>query len=132
MNAHGFQMGIVPSDLQRSLTFYRDVLQLPPMDPLPLGDGMALHRFAVGDAIVKLIEQPEPVTAKPPPAERFGMVGIRWFTFYLDPGDIDDCMKRCEAAGAEIQMPLTQIRDGLRVSIVGDPDGNSVELVEQT
>ena len=41
-------------------------------------------------------------------------------------------MKRCEAAGAEIEMPLTQIREGLRVAIVGDPDGNSVELVEQT
>ena len=131
MHVFGFQMGIVPSDLQRSLAFYRDVLQLTPMELLPLGDGMALHRFAIGDAILKLIEQPTPVETAPK-AERFGMTGIRWFTFYLDPGDIDKVMKRCEDFGGEIQMPLTQIREGLRVSIVGDPDGNSVELVEQS
>ena len=131
MNAHGFQMGIVPSDLQRSLAFYRDVLQLPAMDLLPLGDGMALHRFSVGDSIVKLIEQPTPVETAAK-AERFGMTGIRWFTFYLDPGDIDTAMERCEAAGAEIEMPLTEIRPGLRVSLVSDPDGNTVELVENT
>ena len=131
MNASGLQVGLVPSDLQRSLMFYRDVLQLPPGDTIPLGEGMALHVFKVGDAIVKLLEQPTPVTAKPA-APRFEMTGIRWFTFYLDPGDIDTAMQRCEAAGAEIEMPLTEIRPGLRVSLVSDPDGNTVELVENT
>jgi len=131
MNASGLQVGLVPADLQRSLAFYRDVLQIPQGDTIPLGEGMALHVFKVGDAIVKLIEQPTAVADKPV-APRFEMTGIRWFTFYLDPGDIDTAMKRCEAAGADIEMPLTEIRAGLRVSIVADPDGNSVELVEQT
>ena len=131
MNASGLQVGLVPADLQRSLTFYRDVLQLPQGDTIPLGDGMALHIFNVGDAIVKVIEQPT-VPATAPSAPRFEMTGMRWFTFYLDPGDIDTAMDRCAKAGATIEMPLTEIRAGLRVSIVADPDGNSVELVEQT
>src|SRR3954453_20491600 len=98
---------------------------------MPLGEGMPLHVFKGGDAIGKLIEQPAAVADKPA-APRFEMTRIRWFTFYLDPGDIDTAMNRCEAAGAGIEMPLTEIRAGLRVSIVADPDGNSVELVEQT
>ena len=56
LGARALQVGIVPTDLARSMTFYRDVLGLEYAGPLPVGEGRTLHNFRVGDAILKLIE----------------------------------------------------------------------------
>ena len=53
--------------------------------------------------------------------------GVRWIT--LDVDDIDAVMARC--AGRPVQLPVTELRPGLRVSIIEDPDGNAIELVER-
>ena len=124
------QVGIVPRDLETSLTFYRDVLGLPYTGTRPALEGRTLHLFALGDVVVKLLESPTPPRATAgagPYAER---TGIRWVT--LDVTDLDAVIARCDAARATIQMPLVTIRPGVRVAIVEDPDGNAFELVERT
>ena len=129
MIAGKLQIGIVPADLARSLAFYRDVLQLPYVGPMPVGEERTLHNFTVGDAILKLWDgprTPEPARL----AERDEIAGLRWFTMNID--EIDAAVERCRVAGGPIPMPVQELRPGLRVAIVLDPDGNQVELVEQT
>jgi catechol 2,3-dioxygenase-like lactoylglutathione lyase family enzyme len=126
------QVGIVPGDLARSLSFYRDVLRLTARTPQPVMAGRVLHPFDVDGAVIKLIEL-GPDDGKP--AVRAGAApflsatGLRWLT--LDVDDLDAVVARADAARALWQLRPQELRPGLRVAIVEDPDGNAVELVEK-
>jgi len=128
MDVRNLQVGLVPRDLQRSLRFYRDVLGLEPADTIDLGEGRALHMFTVGDAVLKLWESPDTPIVAPSEPEWDQMTGIRWVSF--DTNELDAAAARCLAAGEAVPMPPTEIRPGLRVANLADPDGNRVELVE--
>lgn len=125
------QVGIVPRDLARSIAFYRDELGLPYTGARPVIEGRTLHFFDAGDGgLVKLLEQPAdaPAPAAHAPEGPFQRAtGLRWLT--LDVADLDPVVARC--GGRTFQMPVTELRPGLRVCIVEDPDGNAVELVER-
>lgn len=123
------QVGIVPRDLARSLAFYRDVLGFTYIGGRPVIEGRTLHMFDVDGGVLKLLEQPaDAVAPAPHVAGPFqGATGMRWVTADVD--DIDAIVARC--AGRRFQMPLTELRPGLKVCIVEDDDGNAVELVER-
>lgn len=124
------QVGIVPRDLEASLAFYRDELGLPYVGARPVIEGRTLHLFEFDGGILKLLEQgpdAEPVTAHAPAGGFQRATGVRWITF--DVPDLDAIVGRC--AGRRFQMPVTQLRPGLRVCIVEDVDGNAIELVER-
>jgi catechol 2,3-dioxygenase-like lactoylglutathione lyase family enzyme len=124
------QVGIVPRDLARSIAFYRDELGLASLGAIPVIEGRTLHLFDSGGGVLKLLEQPAstPVPAEHAPAGPFQRAtGVRWVT--IDVDDIDLVVARC--AGRTLQMPVTELRPGLRVCIVEDPDGNAIELVER-
>jgi len=123
------QIGVVPRDLARSITFYRDVLGFNYVGGRPVIEGRTLHMFEVDGGVLKLLEQP--ADAEPPsmhiPGSFQATTGLRWMTFDVD--GIDDIVSRC--AGRTFQMALTELRAGLKVCIVEDDDGNAVELVER-
>lgn len=130
VRAGRLQVGIVPSDLGASLAFYRDALGLPYEGTRPALEGRSLHLFAVGDAVLKLLETGDTPSARAPRGAFADATGIRWIT--VDVDDLDAVVARCEAAGARTQLPLTALRPGLRLAIVEDPDGNAIELVERS
>jgi catechol 2,3-dioxygenase-like lactoylglutathione lyase family enzyme len=79
-----FQVGLVPSNLEASLAFYRDEVGLEPMMVVPLAGGRKLHLFSTGDgAVVKLLERrPDEPAPTPGGGGAFGdQIGIRWLTF---------------------------------------------------
>ena len=124
------QVGIVPRDLAVSLAFYRDVLGFSYVGGRPVIEGRTLHFFEADGGILKLLEQPAdapPVTARAPGGGFARATGLRWITFDVD--DLDAVVARC--GDRTFQMPVTELRAGLRVCIVEDPDGNAVELVER-
>lgn len=126
------QVGIVPHDLAGSLAFYRDVLGLDYAGPRPALENRTLHMFTLGTATVKLLESSQPTKPRPrdhPGAYAAG-VGLRWLT--LDVVELAPVVDRCRAAGARFQLEPSELRPGLRVAIVEDPDGNAIELVERT
>ena len=123
------QVGIVPSDLDASLHFYRDVLGFEYLGPVPVIEGRILHRFAVDGGILKLLELPTtaaPPAHNPPPGAFQSATGIRWITLHV--ADLDSYTGRCR--DQVWQVATTEIRPGVRFAIVEDPDGNAVELVE--
>lgn len=123
------QVGIVPVDLDASLAFYRDVLGLPYEGTRPVPERRTLHLFAAGDAVVKLLQTPDPPKHRAPGGTFADATGIRWIT--LDVEDLDAIVQRCTGAGVSLQLPPTALRPGLRVAIAEDPDGNAIELVER-
>ena len=46
--------------------------------------------------------------------------------------DLEGMVRRFEDAGDTIAVPLTEIRPGVRIAMIEDPDGNWLELVQNT
>ena len=56
--------------------------------------------------------------------------GMRYFTIAVD--DIAAAVADCEAAGTPIVWPLREIRPGVTIAMVEDPDGNWVEFIQMS
>ncbi len=97
--------------------------------PMPIGGGGTMHRLQCGDSLLKLVN----LTDNPPPSPGGGIpgaLGLRYLTLVIS--NLDEMVDACEAAGTPIVVPVTQIRAGVRILMIEDPDGNWVEFVENT
>ncbi|MGI9597988.1 MAG: VOC family protein [Acidimicrobiales bacterium] len=122
-------LGIVISDSEKSLSFYRDLLGFEHVAdiPMPIGGGGTMHRLNCGDTLVKLVKfdtNPERDGGGGIPAA----TGMRYFTMIVS--NLSEIMAECEAAGAKVAVPITEVRPGVTIGMVLDPDGNMVEFVE--
>ena len=123
-------LGIVISDSDASLRFYRDVLGLDHVADIDMaiGGGAVMHRLQCGDTVLKLVN----IEATPPAGPGGGLTGatgIRYFTMIVD--NLDEIVAECEAAGVKVVVPISEARPGVTIAIVTDPDGNWVEFVRQ-
>ena len=125
-------IGIVVRDSARSLRFYRDTLGLDHVAdmPMPVTGNGTMHRLMCGTTLVKLVSYDEPPVATNPPGGAAGAVGIRYFTLWVR--DLAGLVKKFEEAGDRIAIPFTEIRPGVSIAMIEDPDGNWVELVQNT
>jgi catechol 2,3-dioxygenase-like lactoylglutathione lyase family enzyme len=120
-------VGILVSDLGACLHFYERVLGLEFIEKRPVWFG-TLYRFRFGKSDFKLIDP----SSKPPkgPAGLEVQTGIRYITFLVD-GLTELCHELLEK-GVIFEIPEKEIRPGVRVAMVKDPDGNVVEFVERS
>ena len=133
-------IGLVVSDIDKSIEFYRDMLGLKyigvflemPGEMAKKGvifsQGFKLHGFQAGTSMVKLVE-----TINPPSGEQ-GMLdsttGIRYMTFFVE--DVDALYDELLAKGADfVGKPLKIEARNVTIAMLRDPDGNHVELVSQ-
>ncbi len=119
-------IGIIVKDITASLAFYADVLGLPKIEVLPTGFGK-LHRLAFGDSFVKLIDPKKPPEAGP--TGMLAQLGFRYLTFQI--ANIDEVCAACEKAGIPFEMQKQELRPGIIIAMVRDPDGNVVEFVQR-
>jgi glyoxylase I family protein len=76
---------------------------------------------------VKVIEtDPKPGLTAAPGGIR-GATGYRYWTLHIS--DLEDKLASLEAAGVKVVVPAKEIRTGITIAIVADPDGNWVELL---
>jgi catechol 2,3-dioxygenase-like lactoylglutathione lyase family enzyme len=120
-------LGVIVRDSEASLRFYRDTLGLEQLDSIEFPHAV-MHRLQWGSSLVKLTRPHKlPPDANPPGGMR-GATGLRYCTLTVD--DLDGVLARCEDAGYQIAMPRTEVRPGVVVAFVEDPDGNWVEFLE--
>ncbi len=122
-------LGIVISESERSLAFYCGLLGLEHVadTPMPVGATGTMHRVQCGDTLLKLVrygETPRPAA----PGGIAGALGYRYLTLIVS--NLDEIMQECVDAGVVVTVPVTEIRPGVRIGMVEDPDGNWVEFVE--
>jgi catechol 2,3-dioxygenase-like lactoylglutathione lyase family enzyme len=135
-------VGVVVSDLDASLAFYRDLLGLEPLRELdesgPHLDAMlALEGVRVrtvklrapgGDTLVELLHFAAPPAE--PRVPRLAETGPTHLAFTVD--DLDTLHARLVAAGVRFNAPPQASPDGLaKVAFCLDPDGTPLELVEE-
>ncbi len=122
-------LGIVVTDAERSLAFYRDLLGFEVIDVLPMPGHTTMHRLSCGTSVVKLLElgpKATPVAAAPGGIN--GAFGYRYFTMTIT--NLEEIVAACIAGGHTIAVPVTALRPGISIAIVEDPDGNWVEFVQ--
>jgi len=120
-------MGMVVSDIKASLNFYQNILGLEFVGTMPLWLG-TMHRLRFGTSDFKLIE-PNQV----PPKGAIGLeaqLGFRYVTFVVK--NLSLLCQELKGKGIEFALPEKEIRPGVRIAMVKDPDGNIVELVERS
>lgn len=122
-------LGIVISDSDRALAFYRDLLGFEHvMDtPMPIAGGGTMHRLNCGDTLIKLVS----LTNAPTETSEGGIparLGMRYFTMIVS--NLSEIVEACEGAGVPIAVPITEVRPGVTIAMVEDPDGNWVEFVQ--
>ena len=120
-------LGIVTMNAAAMVGFYRDVLGFTDDGEMPMPGG-TMHRLRCGSSAIKLVSPSREPKATAPSGGIQGATGYRYWTISVD--NLDDVVAACEAVGRKVAVPVTDLRPGIRIAIVEDPDGNWVEFLD--
>ena len=120
-------LGVICGDIQASLHFYQTLLGLEKVGEQPATTG-SMHRLRFGNSYVKLIDPTNRPGGGPIGIDQ--QLGFRYLTF--DITNLDAVCQHLEAHYIEFTRKKTQIRPGMTIAMVKDPDGNIVEFVERS
>ncbi|MFT7219929.1 MAG: catechol 2,3-dioxygenase-like lactoylglutathione lyase family enzyme [Candidatus Azotimanducaceae bacterium] len=127
LKKQAIDLGIVTTNPEPMLAFYRDLLGLRFEATTPMPGGSTMHRLWCGDTMIKIVHFDKAPAAKAAPGGINGATGYRYWTISVD--NLDEITDACSAAGHKVSVPVTEIRPGVKISIVEDPDGNWVEFL---
>ena len=120
-------LGIVVCDPEKSLAFYRDLLGFETQGEMKMPGGGHMYRLLCGTTVLKLVKAPTD-PAKAAGGGINGACGYRYFT--ISVSNLAEITSACADAGHVISVPPFEIRPGITISIVEDPDGNLVEFLQ--
>lgn len=121
-------LGIIVSDGAKALAFYRDTLGFEHAADTPMPGGGTMHRLMCGTSLIKVITLDQAPPAKAPPGGIRGATGYRYFT--ISVSNIEEVASACASKGYNVVMPVRELRPGITIAIVEDPDGNWVEFLQ--
>ena len=120
-------LGIVVSDGEKALAFYRDMLGLELSEVMKMPTGR-MYRLLCGTTLLKLLHFDKTPAGKAAPGGPMEALGLRYFTIHVP--DIRGLVAQLESKGIKAFMPVTEIRPGVKIAMVSDPDGNTVEFLQ--
>jgi len=123
-------LGIVTRNPDAMLAFYRDTLGFEFQGEMPMPGGGNMLRLMCGTSLIKIVTPGNLSDQDAAPGGIPGATGYRYWT--ISVSDLDVLTEKCSAAGSAVAVPPTDIRPGVRISIVTDPDGNWVEFLQAT
>ena len=119
-------LGIVTTNGPAMLAFYRDTLGLKYLREMAMPGGGLMHQLACGDSVIKLVVL-ESTASQAAPGGMQGATGLRYFTMTV--ANITEAMQSCASQGHKIAVKERELRPGIRIGFVADPDGNWVEFL---
>jgi glyoxylase I family protein len=122
----GIDLGVLVRDAEACVRFYTEDLGLPKVGEVPFPGNRTMHRIQIGDSVLKLMQYGDQALPAGP-YEREAQSGLRYFT--ISVRDLPGVVKGLEAKGHSFTIPLREIRPGVWIAMLQDPDGNSVELL---
>lgn len=121
-------IGIVTKDIDAMMTFYGETLGLEFEVAIPMPGGGTMNRFKVGDSVIKVIELDPAAPADAVPGGIRAASGYRYWTITCD--NLEAAVQKAADAGSKIVVPAKEVRPGITIAIIADPDGNWVELLQ--
>jgi predicted enzyme related to lactoylglutathione lyase len=123
-------IGIITRQPDAMMAFYNELLGLPVEATIPMPGGGTMRRLKVGDTIVKIIDtDPAPADDAVPGGIR-AATGYRYWTLHVS--NLVAAVENIEKAGHKIILGPKVIREGITIAMIEDPDGNWVELLENS
>ena len=86
-----------------------------------------MHRLWCGESLIKIVVPDREPPAMAAPGGIQGATGYRYWTISVD--NLSELVAACEAGGYKVAVPETEIRPGVTIAMVEDPDGNWVEFL---
>lgn len=120
-------LGIVVCDAEKSLAFYRDLLGFEMQGTMPMPGGGTMYRLSCGTTTLKLVHT-DPSPSHPVGGPITAACGYRYFTITV--GNLVEVTEGCREAGHKVTVGPLELRPGVTISIVEDPDGNLVEFLQ--
>ena len=121
-------LGIVVKDKDAALKFYRDTLGFDFQEETQMGGGMVMQRLLCGTSLIKLVTFAETPGEANPVGGINTATGYRYWT--ISVSNLEELAAECKAAGYNVPMEPREIRPGVSIAMVEDPDGNWVELLK--
>jgi len=121
-------LGIVTRNPDAMLTFYRDTLGFEFQGEMQMPGGGNMLRLNCGTSLIKIVTPGNLKDNDAAPGGIPGATGYRYWT--ISVSNLDELTEKCATAGSKVAVPPTEIRPGVRISMVEDPDGNWVEFLE--
>lgn len=121
-------LGIVTTEPEKMLAFYRDTLGFEMKGEMPMFNGGHMYRLLCGTSMVKIVVNGKEPAARPAPGGIEGATGYRYFTITV--ANLEAVVSKCSEAGYKISIPVKQVRPGVCIAMVEDPDGNWVEFLQ--
>lgn len=121
-------LGIVTKDSEALLKFYRDTLGLKQQGEMDMAGGGHMTRLQCGTTTIKIVVNGKDPKAEAAPGGLRGATGYRYFT--ISVSNLNEATDECAAAGYNVAVPPTEISPGVTISMIEDPDGNWVELLQ--
>ena len=121
----GFEIGIVTTNLEPMLAFYRDRLGFEFSGDLDFVGG-TMKRFQLGQSTLKLVTYDEPPKGEVVPGGGQAARGFRYLSIVV--ANLREVHDALAEAGYEIAEPLTEFGGGIGFFFVVDPDGNWIEV----
>jgi glyoxylase I family protein len=121
-----FQIGLTVSDAEKTREFYGKTLGLKerPAQPLASSPGAMEYFMEAGSTTIKFWA---PKGDRPMRTGPVGdALGIRYFTFWVK--DVDAPYEALKARGVKIATPPRNLGDKVRIMMINDPDGNTIEF----
>ena len=136
------EVGICVADLPKMMSFYQELLGMRKISEIPLNDhgaqmsGLGEHGYTVvrlqtsyGER-VKLVCPIKLSEAALPAATPTSRRGFAYLTFLVS--GLDEHLTHLARAGFPSAKGAVEVRPGVRLAVVKDPEGNWVEFAEYT
>jgi catechol 2,3-dioxygenase-like lactoylglutathione lyase family enzyme len=123
-------LGIVTTNGEAMLAFYRDVLGFKHEGDIAMEHVSikVMHRLWFGKSLIKLVVPVKDPGVRAAPGGIQGGTGYRYWTMTIH--NLDEVLSAVQAAGQKIVRPRTEVRPGVVIGMVEDPDGNWVEFIQ--
>jgi len=128
VNVVAVDVGLV-SSTDALVGFYERALSAERLEPrvFPFA---TVHRLACGPVVLKVMVPTDPPEDPGPASPFWARAGLRYLTLWVD--DLDGLVTGWTGAGGQVAMAPTVLRPGVRSALLGDPDGNVVEAMEES
>ncbi len=121
-------IGIVTTSPDAMADFYGTVVGFPSLPDVPM-DGFLVKRFQVGECVLKLVTFEDEPASRHTPGPLGDSTGLRYWT--VSVSNLEEILAALRAAGHEVIDGPTEVRPGVTIALVTDPDGNLVEFVNR-